>query len=105
MCYGLEFTSLHDFEVRLVLQSVKREIFKAPMAKLAITPGILFSISNFMHSAPVEDMVVWTAILIGFFSFLRKSNLVPKSLGTFDNSKNLSRSNVKRTNNYIIVHY
>ena len=46
-----------------------------------------------------QEYVTWTAILIGFFSFSRKSNLVPKSAMYFDSSRHLSRGNVNRAQN------
>lgn len=97
LCHGFSFTALNSFEVRLVLQSIKRELHQAPLAKLAITPQILLDIAKFINLEAPQDYVAWTAMLIGFFSFLRKSNLVPKSAMNFDTSRHLSRNNVRRT--------
>lgn len=40
-CHDLPFTLLQNFEVRLLLQSVKRRMRQAPFAKLPIDPTIL----------------------------------------------------------------
>ena len=40
---------------------------------------------------------MWCALLIGFFGFLRKSNLVPPSLAAFEPGTHLSRATILRT--------
>ncbi|XP_077985110.1 uncharacterized protein LOC144439750 [Glandiceps talaboti] len=40
------------------------------------------------------DVTLWAAILLGFFSFFCKSNLVPKSIQDFDPSKHLCRGKI-----------
>ena len=39
-------------------------------------------------------MVAWTALLLGFYMFLRKSNLVPDTMTTFDGTQQFHRSDI-----------
>ena len=39
-------------------------------------------------------MVAWTALLLGFYMFLRKSNLVPDTMTTFDGTQQFCRSDI-----------
>ena len=58
--------------------------------KLPITPEILIKISHVLNLASPKDSMFWAAILVGFFAFLRKSNLFPPNKG-FDPLKHLIR--------------
>lgn len=83
--------------MRLVLQAVKRRMHQAPFAKLPIDPNLLrhfhaqFDMNNSFHAS------LWCSFLLAFFAFLRKSNVVPRSLAAYDSLKHLSRSNIVRT--------
>ena len=39
-------------------------------------------------------MVAWTALLLGFYMFLRKSNLVPDTMDTFNGEQQFCRSDI-----------
>ena len=41
------------------------------------------------------DRVFWTACIVAFYSFFRKSNLLVQSIGSFDPSRNLCTSDVE----------
>ena len=40
------------------------------------------------------EMVVWTGLLLGFYMFLRKSNLVPDTMDSFHKELQFCRSDV-----------
>lgn len=96
LCHGFSFDVLQQFDMRLVLQGIKREIGNAPRPKLAIQPETLALMAQHVNYNDTFELAAWTAILIGFFGFLRKSNLVPQSKQGFNNHRHLSRSNVHR---------
>ena len=87
--FGHSVTFQDVFTIKLVTRGL-RILGDAREQKLPITPGILRRICPLL-SADVNSGY-WAAILIGFYTFLRKSNLVPKSARGYNSSKQLSRS-------------
>ena len=78
------------FTIKLVTQELCRILGDAREQKLPITPHILKCICPLL-SADMNSGY-WSAILIGFYRFFRKSSLVLKSARGYDYSKQLSRS-------------
>lgn len=60
--------------------------------KLPITPETLLPIHSTLTAH--RDSGFWAAMLIGFYSFIRKSNLVPKSAKDYNRSKTLLRKDI-----------
>ena len=78
---GYELTWSSDYHFQLLLRGVKRFLGQAVSRKSPMTPSILhaaFDLSvNFripIHAA------MWALLLVPFFTFLRKSNLVPGNM-------------------------
>ena len=88
--FGLSVTFQEVFTIKRITRGLRRILGDAREQKLPITPDILRRICHLL-SADV-DSAFWAAILIGFYTFFRKSNLVPKSAQDYDSSKNLCRS-------------
>ena len=97
LCHDYEFILLSNFEVRLVLQYAKRHLRSAPFAKLPIEPWMLLKIRTLIDLSSSRGAALWCSLLIAFFGFLRKSNLVPTSTGSFSPARHLSRGNITRT--------
>jgi len=91
LCNGMQFNLLKDFMVSLTLRSVRRSLGDYPLSKLPITPAILLDIYRLLDLTNPLHLSLWVAFLIGFFAFLRKSNLVPPSQSSFDPSCHLQR--------------
>ena len=49
------------------------------------------------------DLVFWTAALIAFLTFFRKSNLFPSSPSTFDPVRNLTRHDVQTFQSFALI--
>ena len=64
----------------------------APVQKLPMTPDILLQLHPRFTAR--SDSGFWAAMLIGFYTFFRKSNLVPNSEKDFDPAKNLCRHDI-----------
>ncbi len=97
LCNGVAFEWLTNFEVRLILQSVRRKLSDTPFAKLPIEPWILRRMYPLLNFACSEDATLWCSFLVAFFAFLRKSNVVPPSQRAFNPLRHLSRHNITRT--------
>ena len=75
-----------------ILRRLPRILGDAPVQKLPITPDILLRLHPQFTAR--SDSGFWAAMLIGFYTFFRKSNLVPKSEKDFDPAKNLCRHDI-----------
>lgn len=103
LCHDLPFSLLQHFEVRLVLQSVKRRLRQAPFAKLPIEPNLLRAIYSRLDMTSSLHASLWCSFLFAFFGFLRKSNVVPTSLANFDRLKHLSRDSITLTSYGLVL--
>ena len=97
LCHNLPFKMLENFEVRLLLQTAKKRLNVTSYAKLPVEPQMLLGILGCLDLSSSFDLALWCSFLFGFFGFLRKSNIVPRSLSSFNPSQHLSRGNVTRT--------
>ena len=88
--FGHSVTFQDVFTIKLVRRGLRRILGDAIEQKLPVTPDILRRICPLL--AADVNSGYWSAILIGFYTFFRKSNLVPKSARGYDSSKQLSRS-------------
>ena len=62
-----------------ILRGIKRDHPVSRVQKLPITPDILRLIHSHIDLSSPIDVAFWSACLIAFFGFLRKSSLLPKS--------------------------
>ena len=83
-----------SFGTDCLLRGIKREKGVHVTRKLPITPELLLSMRKILNLQTLEDIMFWSACLLGFFAFLRKSNLFAPSLHGFDATKHLSRSHL-----------
>ena len=93
------------FSVILLLRGLRPILGDSREQKLPITRDILHRLYS-QFRLP-RDSGFWAAMLIGFFTFFRESNLVRKSLSTFDSSRNLSRQDIviRPWGMVIVVHW
>ena len=49
-----------------------------------ITPQLLVHMSRVVNYKDKIEVIAWTAVLLGFYMFLRKSNLVPEAMDKFN---------------------
>ena len=80
------------FSIRLIIRGLRRILGDAQEQKLPITPKILLQI--YPQLAAASNSGFWPAMLIGFYTFFRKSNLVPKSAKEFDPVKIMSHCDI-----------
>lgn len=77
---GYELTWSSNYHFQLLLRGTKRFLGQAVARKYAITPSILHAaFDHFNLSLPLHA-AMWALFLVAFFTFLRKSNLVPDNL-------------------------
>ena len=59
-----------------------------------VTPELLIKISKVVNYRDQVEMVAWVGVLLGFYMFLRKSNLVPDTMNTFDKDYQFTRADM-----------
>ena len=68
-----------------------------PHCKALISPSILLQFRAHLNLCDSAHLTLWSAFLIGFFTFFRTANLVPCSLDTFSARTALSRGSISFT--------
>ena len=87
--------TMADIEVRITLLGLNKTML-CPVKQVApITPEIMLDMVTFLDLTKRADLVFWLVIVVGFFTFFRKSNLIPDSKESFDPMKQLTRSDVQ----------
>lgn len=86
-----------NWYVGLILKGVRRVKGDASVQKLSITPKILRQVLLTLDLYSAFDRTFWTACLVGFFSFFRKSNLLVPSHMLFDPRHYLCADDVQFT--------
>ena len=77
--------------VDTLLKGTKRVLGAAQKQKLPITPQILLRLFPLIDFSSSFDVTFWAACLVAFFSFFRRSNLLVKSMSSFDPNLHLCR--------------
>ena len=94
-----------EFQVNTILQALKRKLAKVPFQVLPITPKILCDLYNFIDLNSPADLALWCSFLVAFYCLFRKANVAPKTLLSFNPTKDLSRQKFKILENDIILVY
>ena len=89
---GFEVPSPEEKQMQLFSQGLKNLLLHEIKQAKPITPQILLRISSILKFKDQTDMVTWVATLIGFYMFLRQSNLTPPSMEKFDSTAQFTRA-------------
>ena len=79
----------------LLMRGIKRLHGAQVSQKLPITPDVLYKMQCHLNFACSFDTTFWAACLVAFFSFFRKSNLLPPSTAKFDPQLHLRNCDVR----------
>jgi hypothetical protein len=85
---------LDTYFIRSTKSGVRRLLGDSSDSKLPITPSILLRLKPLLDFSLSLHRAFWAVCLVAFFSFFRKSNLLPQSQSSFDPSRQLTRDNV-----------
>ena len=85
----------NNWYVASILKGVKRVKGSKSVQKLPTTLDILKMLVCKLDMSISFDRVFWTACIVAFYSFFRKSNLLVQSIGSFDPGRNLCTSDVE----------
>ena len=81
---GLEIPDVKDRQMQMFIAVLKKGMEHVVKQAAPITPNILLNISKVVNYRDRVEVIAWTAMLMGFFMFLHKSNLVPEAMDKFD---------------------
>ncbi|XP_078619225.1 uncharacterized protein LOC144886464 [Branchiostoma floridae x Branchiostoma japonicum] len=95
--HGLTAPPANAFDLKLVLTSLSRHSAHVSQQKLPITPSILLRLRSLLDLWRPLHATLWAAFCVGFFTLLRKSNLVPPSGTAFSPDKHLARESIQLT--------
>lgn len=87
--------TIDSFLLKTVLKGIKKAQAYLPNSKNPLTPVELLKIRVGLDWSSSRDRTLWAALVIGFWSFLRGSNLVPRSAAKFHADRHLSAENMK----------
>ena len=86
---------LFKHQKTLLMRGIKRINGERVTQKLPITPDVLHKMQCHLHLDSLFDATFWAACLVAFFSFFRKSNLLPPSTTEFDTKRHLRKCDVR----------
>lgn len=92
-----DVSAFDDINVKLTQKGLEKSMVHIPHRKAPLTPLILLQFHAHLNVHDSAHLALWCAFLVGFFSFFRTANLVPRSLATFSPRQALSRGSVKFT--------
>ena len=99
---GIQFpVSLHL--LKLEMMSIKRELAGLTKKAVPVTARLLTEIYRHVNLQSDQELVCYVALLVGFYLFLRQSNLAPDTCTTFNHKEQLTREDVWTTGKLILV--
>ena len=91
---GIQVDNLNDHSVQLLLRALPFTMFAQPTRHLPITLDILTRVCDVCDNMSTLGAVLKVAFLLGFFGFLRQSNLAPPTAASFDEERHTRRRDV-----------
>ena len=102
---GHSIASFDSITLTDTVNGLRRLIGKPPSRKLPITPGILSKLRSIFTLHKPKHAALWASFLIAFFTFSRKSNIVPPSTADFDPTKHLCRRDIQVHDDHLVVNF
>ena len=91
---GLKIPGVNDRQMKMFSTGLKRIMPHAIKQAKPATPQLLLKLSQVVNYRDQVEMVAWTGLLLGFYMFLRKSNLVPDTIDTFNKEQQFCRADL-----------
>lgn len=88
----------------LTVRGIHRLLARPPKQKLPMSPSLLETLLNTLELSQTVDVVYRAAFTINFFTFARKSNVVPPSMQAFDCNKHMCRDSITVIPEGLLVH-
>ncbi len=89
------FENIDDIQINLMNRAIPLTKRHISQQKQPINKQHIRQMCHILDSQGNTGLVIKAAILIGFYAFLRCSNLCPEDLHTYDSSRHFSRGDIK----------
>lgn len=100
---GFPVPDSQDPNLQLLLRGLKFELAHATKQAKPITPRMLFKIYQIIDLKNQLHVIMFAALILGFYLFLRPSNLVPQSTGAFVAGEQLTLGDIRWEAGHICV--
>ena len=91
---GLQVPDSAEKQMKMFITGLKRAMPHSIKQAEPITPTLLLKLSKVVNYRDQVEMVAWTAVLLSFYLFLRKSNLVPDAMNSCDINQQFCRGDI-----------
>ena len=91
---GFKIDDVTNMNICLFMSGLKRVMTTPVSPRLPFTPSLLHHISKVVNYSDSFELCVWSAMLFMFFSFFRKSNVIPDRSALFDATKHVTRGSI-----------
>ena len=88
-----------------LFKGASRIMARTPQRATPLTPDVLIAIYSRLNISDPCQAAFWSALLLGFFLFLRISNLLPKSVASYNPFVHLSRSDIVLMSDQMVVRF
>ena len=95
---GLPVPDPSEKQMQMFMQGLKRILLHAIKQAEPMTPDLLLRLSKVVNYQDDVEMVAWTAILLGFYMFMRRSNLVPDTMDDYNIDEQFRRADLNIIN-------
>ena len=91
---AIELPDVRDRQMQMFTAGLKCRMDHIVKQVAPITPHILVKMSKVVNYKDTVELIAWTATLIGFYMFLRKSNITPEAMDKFNPLHQFRRADV-----------
>ena len=91
---GLEVPDVTDRQMQMFTTRLKCIMNHVIKQAAPVTPQVLLRMSKVVNYRDRIEVIAWTAVLLDFYMFLRKSNLVPDTMDKFDPVQQFRRADI-----------
>ena len=91
---GLPIPDVKDKQIQMFMTGLKRIMPHEVKQAAPMTPELLIKLSKVVDYGDQVELVAGTGTLLGFYMFLRKSNLVPDTMETFNPEHQFRRADL-----------
>ena len=93
----------NSYAISTTVRGVARIRYSRPNSKAHLTPVELVKICNVLDWSSSLHRTLWACLVIGFWTYLRSSNLVQKTKRNFDNLRHVSPDNITLSTDGIVI--
>ena len=91
---GYSFPNISSQQFGLLFKGITKVLLHTPRRARPLSPPLLLKIFQSMDLSKLLNITLWTSYLVTFFTFQRKSSIIPRTHASFDPQKHLLRRDI-----------